>query len=330
MTRAVALLSGGLDSTLACKLMLDQGIEIYAVNFITPFCTCTKKGCKLEAKRVAENFDIPLKVIYVGEEYIQLVKNPPHGYGSNMNPCIDCRIFMFSRAKVYMEEIGASFIVTGEVLGERPMSQRLDAMRIIEKESGLCGKILRPLSAKWLPPTIPELEGLVDRNKLLKIKGRSRKPQMKLAEELGIDDYPCPAGGCRLTDPNFARRIRDAFEHEEDSLRDIKLLKLGRHFRLPSGAKVVIGRDEQENKSIIALASGTDILLEVCDVPGPIGLLKNGRNPEDIPTAASICLRYSDFGGMESKVSYWKAENGHKRHIEVAKAGVKFLEKYRI
>jgi tRNA U34 2-thiouridine synthase MnmA/TrmU len=295
--RAVGLLSGGLDSTLAVKLVLEQGIEVFAVNFVTPFCTCTRKGCKLEAKRVSDEFGVNLKVESIGEEYIVILKNPKHGYGKNMNPCIDCRILMFTKAKDYMEEIGASFVFTGEVLGERPMSQRLRAMRLIETESGLEGKILRPLSAGLLKPTIPEMEGIVDRKRLLSIQGRSRKPQIALAKELGIVDYPCPAGGCKLTDPNYANRLREAFEHGEESLKDISLLKYGRHFRLQDGAKVIVGRDENENAMLCSLKGTDDILLEVQGYPGPITLLKGNRRPESLLLAASICARYSDGEG---------------------------------
>ncbi len=245
--KAIALLSGGLDSTLAARLVLDQGIELEALNFMTVFCTCTNRGATcLASQKAVETLGIPLRVFNVSEEYLNVVRNPKHGYGSNMNPCIDCRIFMLKKAKVYMEESGGSFIITGEVLGQRPMSQRRDAMRLIEKEAGLEGLILRPLSAQFLPITLPEREGWIDREKLLNIQGRSRKPQMKLAEQFNIRDYPCPAGGCLLTDPGFARRIRDLMEHQYDfSLNDVHLLKFGRHFRLSPKVKLVVGRNEE-------------------------------------------------------------------------------------
>jgi len=330
LVKAIGLLSGGLDSTLAIKLMLEQGIEVFAINFVTPFCTCTRKGCKLEAMRAAEELGVKLKVVAVGKEYIELVKNPKHGYGKNMNPCIDCRIFMFRRAKQYMEEMGAAFVFTGEVLGERPMSQRLEAMKIIERESGLEGRLLRPLSAKLLKPTIPELEGLVDREKLLAIQGRSRKPQMVLAQNFDIKDYPCPAGGCRLTDPGFARRIKDAFQHSEDSLKDMELLKYGRHFRLPSGAKVVVGRNKEENEVILKMASPSSTLLEVREAPSPITLLCKGITPKDIELAASICLRYSDYKDMEGKVYYWKKKDNIEKTVEVKRIEEDKLAEYRI
>ena len=301
MVKAIALLSGGLDSTLAVKLMLEQRINVFALNFVTPFCTCTKKGCRHQAVVMAEKLGVKIKIIRLKKEYIDLVKNPSHGYGKNMNPCIDCRIFMFSKARKYMDETGALFVFTGEVLGERPMSQRRNAMRIIEKESGLEGRILRPLCAKHLEPTAPEIEGTVDRNQLLMINGRSRKPQISLAKEKGIDDYPCPAGGCRLTDPNYAKRLKEAFEHTEDTLNDIILLRYGRHFRLPSGAKVIVGRNEGENKILSSIAAhGNILLLETKDYPGPVTLLYNYEDVEDIQLAANLCLTYSDYKGEKT------------------------------
>lgn len=292
--KAIGLLSGGLDSTLAVKLLIDQGIEVTAFNMITPFCTCTRKGCKHEAGKVAKQFGVPVKIIAVGEEYIEMIKHPKHGYGSNMNPCIDCRIFLFKKAKTYMEEIGARFIFTGEVLGQRPMSQHKRAMNLIEKESGLQGLILRPLSAKLLPITIPEEQQWIDREKLLDIQGRRRLPQIELAKKMGVIDYPCPGGGCRLTDPQFAKRIKEAFDHGEYSLKDIQLLKYGRHVRLPSGAKVIVGRNEEENMVLLQNMNPEDIALEVIGTGSPITLLKNHKDDDDLRQAAKLCIRYSD------------------------------------
>ncbi|MEO0049542.1 MAG: 7-cyano-7-deazaguanine synthase [candidate division WOR-3 bacterium] len=300
MAKAIGLLSGGLDSTLAVKIIIEQGVEVVALNFVTPFCTCTKKGCRNEAKKVAERFGIELKVIGLKEEYINLVKEPKYGYGKNMNPCIDCRIFMFSEARKYMEEIGADFVFTGEVLGQRPMSQNLRAMRLIEREAGLYGRLLRPLSAKFFEPTIPEREGVVNREKLLNIQGRSRKPQINLAHEKNIFDYPCPAGGCRLTDPNFARRLKDAFKYGEDSITDIMLLRFGRHFRLPSGAKVIVGRNERENLILKNFAGNNHyVLFEVKGISGPVTLLTKYNSQQDVEIAARICLAYSDSNNIE-------------------------------
>lgn len=321
ITKAIGLLSGGLDSTLAVKLMLNQGIEVIAVNFITPFCTCTKKGCRHEASRIAEKFGVPIKIIPATDGYIRMIKNPKHGYGKNMNPCIDCRIFMLKKAKEYMKKTGASFIFTGEVLGQRPMSQMGRTLKLIEKEAGLEGLILRPLSAQFFEPTIPEKKGLVDRGELFSIKGRSRKPQMKLAETFSIKDYPCPAGGCRLTDPRFARRIKESFEHNEDSINDIVLLKYGRHFRFLSGAKVVVGRNEKENSIIGGLAKENDLLFEVMEYGSPTTLLRNSEQEDDIKTAASLCAGYSDGKNEEHlNVKIW-SKKGQDRVIQCAPIG---------
>ncbi|MEF8788215.1 MAG: hypothetical protein V5A84_04020, partial [Planctomycetota bacterium] len=203
--RAVALLSGGLDSTLAIRVLQDQDIEIHAINFMSLFCTCTPKDSSCSAAQTAvDQLGVSLKTVNTSKEFVELVKDPPHGYGSEVNPCLDCRIVMFRRAQEYMDEIDASFLVTGEVLGERPMSQRREAMRLIEKEAGLEGLIVRPLCAAHMEPSIPEEKGWVDRDALLDIRGRNRTPQMELAEKYDINDYPCPAGGCRLTDPGYA------------------------------------------------------------------------------------------------------------------------------
>jgi len=293
--KAIALLSGGLDSSLAAKGMLDQGIELEALNFLTVFCTCTNRGETCLASQKAVNaLGIPLKIFNVSKEYLDVVKRPEHGYGSNMNPCIDCRIFILRRAKVYMEEVKASFIVTGEVLGERPMSQRRDAMRLIEREAGLNGLILRPLSARLLPVSIPEKEGWVDREKLLNIQGRSRKPQISLAGQFGIHDYPCPAGGCLLTDPQFAKRMKDLIRHDPDfSVNDVHLLKVGRHFRLSPSLKLVVGRNEEENQKIETFSQEGDLTLNILHHPGPLSLLRGKGDLSEMEAAASITVRYS-------------------------------------
>jgi len=271
--KALALLSGGLDSTLAIKVVLEQGIDVTAVNFYTPFCLCNRKGsCKHQARRVAEEFGRELKVINLSSQYLEIVKNPKHGYGKNLNPCLDCRILMLKNAKKLMEEKGASFVITGEVLGQRPMSQYLAALKIIEREGGLEGLVLRPLSAKLLPLSIPEKKGWVNREKLLQISGRSRKPQINLAAKYGIADYPCPAGGCLLTDGGFAQRMKDLMAHSEITLNDIELLKTGRHFRLSFKTKLVVGRNKKENERLLGLANTDDICFEPVEVKGPIGL----------------------------------------------------------
>jgi len=273
--RAIALLSGGLDSSLAVKLMIDQGIEVIAINFTSPFCNCTPKsaGCKHQARLIAEELGVEIHVLPKGMDYLDMVKNPPHGYGRGMNACIDCRIYMLRKVREKMVPFGASFIITGEVLGQRPMSQHREAIRIIEKESGLTGLILRPLSAGLFKPSIPEQEGIVDRESLLTISGRSRKPQIALADELGIKDYPCPAGGCLLTDPVIASRLRDLFLHMKDfDMTDIHLLKVGRHFRIDPHLKVVLGRNEAENERIMGLVRPGYTILCPVNFRGPTAL----------------------------------------------------------
>ena len=301
--KAVGLLSGGLDSTLAAKLMLEQGIELYAINFISPFCTCTPKkaGCAAAITAVKKLGGITLKRVSLGDEYLRMVRNPKHGYGSGMNPCIDCRIIKIQKAGEYMRKIGASFVVTGEVLGQRPMSQHRTALRIIERESGLEGLILRPLSAKLLSPSIPEKEGWIDRERLLEITGRSRKPQMGLAAKYGIVDYPCPAGGCLLTDPGFARRMRDLMAHSEITLNDIDLLKLGRHFRLMPQAKLIVGRNKEENERLLRLAKRDDVCFGPAEVKGPIGIGRGHFEQTAITLASQIMARYSD-NSQEEKI----------------------------
>jgi tRNA U34 2-thiouridine synthase MnmA/TrmU len=293
--KAIALLSGGLDSTLAIKVLLNQGIEVEAINFMTLFCRCTAKGSScLASQKAAQMLGIGLRVFNVSSEFLEAVRHPKFGYGRNVNPCLDCRILMFKKAREYMAQNGASFIVTGEVLGERPMSQRKEAMGIIERESGLHGLIVRPLSAKVLPVSIPEKKGWVNRQKLLAITGRSRKPQMRLASEYGIADYPCPAGGCLLTDPGFAARMKDLMRTKPDfSLNDVHLLKYGRHFRLTCLAKVVVGRNEEENGRILSLARVGDAILRVRNYPGPISLARGEVRRPDILRSAIITALYS-------------------------------------
>ena len=294
--KALALLSGGLDSTLAVKVMLDQGIEVEALNFISPFCNCTGKsaGCKSEAVRVAAEFKIPIKVMNKGIEYLEIVRNPRHGYGKGMNPCVDCRIFLLRKAREYMAESGADFVFTGEVLGQRPMSQRRHTLSIIERESGLAGLLLRPLSAKHFEPTIPEQEGWVDRNKLLAIQGRSRKEQMQLAAELDVKNYPCPAGGCLLTELSFVSKVKDVFAHSKDlNLRDFSLLKLGRHFRLNRDVKLIVGRDDGENTLLENTAKPEDATLRWLDGGSPLGVLLGKVDEAALETAAKIVLRYT-------------------------------------
>jgi tRNA-specific 2-thiouridylase len=295
--KALALLSGGLDSTLAAKVVKDLGLEVIGVNFVFPFCK--KEGWEKGSSavhRTAQQVGIPLRVVDVSEDFLKMLQQPRHGYGSQMNPCIDCKILLLQKAKAMMEREGASFLITGEVLGQRPMSQRLDALYVIERDAGVRGILLRPLSAQNLNPTIPEEKGWVDRSKLLAISGRGRRPQMELAKNFGIEDYATPAGGCLLTDPAYAHRLKDLFEHQEVTFSDLDLLVAGRYFRLTSGAKLIVGKCLKDNEKLEKLAAGGDILLSPEEEkPGPTALARGDFSDQALlETAARITARYCD------------------------------------
>jgi tRNA U34 2-thiouridine synthase MnmA/TrmU len=308
--KALALLSGGLDSTLAIKLMLNQMVEVEALNFASPFCQCNHKG-RCYSDEAARMFNIPLKTIHKGEDYLTVINHPKYGYGSGVNPCIDCRIYMMKKAWEYATKIGAKFIVTGEVLGQRPMSQHRRAMTTIEKEADLEGKVLRPLSAKLLPKTEAEKMGWVDRERLLGIKGRARKVQMKMAESNGITDYPCPAGGCLLTQKEFARRVRELFKNKSNiKMRDMLLLKIGRHL-WQDGSHVIVGRNESENKQLMAARQPDDYYFEVKGYGSPITVLQGHKTNDAIRRAATLTARYSDATNAKVQVEY-----GNDAHIE--------------
>lgn len=308
--KAIAMISGGLDSTLALALVRRQGIEVKAVNFYTGFCiteTQRRKGGRPdgtvprnEALRAAADLEVDIEYVDIsGTEYLDMLVRPRYGYGANANPCVDCRIFMMSRAREIMEAEGAAFVFTGEVLGQRPKSQRRDTLRTIERESGLDGRLLRPLSAKLLPPTIPEAEGIVDRERLEAISGRSRLRQMELAKELGVVDWPQPAGGCcYLTDESFSRKFFDVLDSREEAgeerrlvQEDIVLLSTGRHFRLSPRAKLVVGRTEVENALLEHHVPGR-ARLEARGVLGPVALVEGTPTHEERILASRIVARY--------------------------------------
>ena len=302
--KVVALLSGGLDSQLAVRMMQEQGFDVSAVAIKTPFCDFDcGRGCGFEIRERADDLNVNLKTVYLGDEYIEMLKHPKYGTGAGFNPCIDCRAMMFEAAKKHMDEIGAEFIISGEVLGQRPMSQHAPALRTIEKESGLVGKIVRPLSAGLLPETDPEREGLIKRENLGMIKGRTRKNQLEMAKKYGIENPPNAGGGCLLTDPTFGIKAKDLFEHvETPTINDIDLLKIGRHFRLDEQTKFVVGRNKDENEMIKAIALPNDILLEARDHVGPVSILRGKNVLQHVKFAASVTLRYSD--APKDKKSY--------------------------
>lgn len=298
--KAVCLLSGGLDSSLALRLVMDQGVEVIAVHCKGPFGGCTEIRDSA-ASAVAGALGARLVVVTLEDEYLDIVRSPRYGYGSNVNPCIDCHIYFLKQAGRVMKDEGASFVVTGEVLGQRPMSQRLDTLRKIEKASGLLGLILRPLSAKLLEETIPEARGWVKREDMLAISGRSRREQIQLARELGVTGFSAPAGGCLLTDPQFAPRVRDLLARGDLNLHEAGLLRLGRHLRLPQGCKLVVGRNEKENNDLTGRARPGDVVLTTEDCPGPTAILAGKAALDDLELAASIVARYSD-GKREGRV----------------------------
>ena len=287
--RALGLCSGGLDSTLAGLVLRKQQIEVEWISFETPFFSAGN------ALRAAEQTGIPLAVENISDEYMTMLRNPNCGYGQHMNPCLDCHALMFRVAARIMKIRKFDFLFSGEVVGQRPMSQTKPSLRYVEKNSDCDGYILRPLSAKLLPETIPEMKGLVDREKLLDISGRGRKRQIQLAKTFGITDYPAPAGGCLLTDKGFSNRLKDLFEHQETSTEnELRLLRYGRHFRLNELAKLIVGRTQADNEYLLRYHNPkTDTVLKVDRYPGPVAILPNCSRKEVLTLAASICAGYS-------------------------------------
>lgn len=303
--KALLLFSGGLDSLLAAKLLMEQGIEVLGLTFLSYFF-----GAK-QAQKSASKIGLELKIVDFSQKHLDLVKSPKHGYGKGANPCIDCHTLMLKRAKQIMDQKDFDFVATGEVLGERPMSQNKKALEIVKRESSLDGYLLRPLSAKLLKKTIPEKEGLVDRDKLLDISGRSRKRQMKLAEKYGIKEYPTPAGGCLLCEVEFGKKMHQLMEKNPDfEGNDVKLLKVGRHFWAQSQPKVkiVVGREEEENKRIKDLAQKKDILIEMKNYPGPQTLVRNYSSEkissETLSQARSLTKYYSTKSRSKKDVEF--------------------------
>jgi tRNA-specific 2-thiouridylase len=327
--KAIVLLSGGLDSILATRLMMELGIEVVCVNYYIEFAVCG--GGPTAATKAAKDLGVELKVFDITVEYLEMFKNPKHGYGANINPCIDCKIFMLKKAREYMAEVGASFLVTGEVLGERPMSQRRDALNIIEKQAGVRGILLRPLTAKNLPPTLPEEAGVVDREKLFDIRGRGRTPQIQLAASYNIKEFPNPSGGCLLTDPGFTKRVRDLIAHNDLNLVSLRLLKVGRHLRLSDTAKLVIGRDQKENEELQGLIKEGDVCFRLKEGQGPFSILRGEADDPVIQYAAEVMAQHTKYRNEEAlKVFAWRAGSGLRRNFTVKATPVEVVERLRI
>lgn len=300
--KALGLFSGGLDSALAVRLLKEQNIEVTALNFSSPFCTCTGEGCS--KADLAKSLDVPIKIIPKGQDYIDLIRHPKYGYGKGLNPCIDCKIYILKKAREYASEIGASFIFTGDVLGQRPMSQHLKTIKLIEQEAGLENQVLRPLSAAHFEPTVPEQKGWVDRSKLLGIQGRSRKTQIDIARQYEMEGFMCGGPGCRLTDKQYAKRLKAWFDNSKElSLNDILVTMNGRHF-MQYGAKIIVGRNEQENNRLQSLMKPGDIQMEAENYVGPLTIIRHMESYADIELAAMITARYSDAPKGDVNIRY--------------------------
>ncbi len=332
MSKAVALFSGGLDSTLAILVMLRQGIDVTAITFLNHFgCDISdKSSCSKDPFSASEKFGFKVKLAHLSEKFLAIVKNPKYGHGKNMNPCIDCRILMLKEARHLMNLINADFIITGEVLGQRPMSQRKNCFPMMDKEAGLRGYILRPLSAKLLDITIPEQKGIVDREALYDFSGRSRKPQIALAKEFGLTDYPAPAGGCLLTEPNYSFRLKELLTHNKDpEFKDINLLRRGRHFRFSPECKIIVGRDKKENDMLASLLNSDDYTLKVEGYGSPLTAVVGKVTDNSLALAASLCARYSDAKHLP-EVDVAVSIKKERYYLKVPPANNEILEQYRI
>lgn len=330
LRKAVALISGGLDSLLAARLMLEQGIHVEGINFYTGFCVeghthAIRKRDQKKPKRnnalwSAEQLGIKLHIIDIIDEYKDVVINPKHGYGANLNPCLDCKIFMVGKARQWMEDNGFDFIITGEVIGQRPMSQRKDLLPVVVRESGADDRLLRPLCAKNLAATLPEREGWVDRDKLLDFHGRNRKPQMALAKQFGFEDYASPAGGCCfLTDKNYANKLADLWTAQNEKtyeLDDIMLLKVGRHIRPKPTYKLIVSREEGENKFLSGYRKNFTYI-ETSSCGGPLTLIDGEASDEDLETASRIVARFSQGKNTDNVTVKITRLNGEETTLDV-------------
>jgi tRNA-uridine 2-sulfurtransferase len=331
MKKGIHLYSGGLDSMLSAKLLLDQGIELIGLHFILPFMSPSIDPLTFISSKRAAFIGLPLRFERCGAEYMKMAQNPPHGFGSHMNPCIDCKIFFLRRAAEIMREEGASFVSTGEVIGQRPMSQKKDMLNHILKEAGLEGRLLRPLSALKLKSTIAEDEGIVDRSRLLDISGRGRYRQMQLAAQWGITDYAAPAGGCLFTDPHVALRIKDLYAHHSSfTLDDVYLLSLGRHFRMNDSMKFIVPRNEDETREIESYAEKADLFIRP-NFAGPCVFVRGIYKEEDIAFLVSVIVRYGKPGKNGTTDVYVITPDGRKTdYIADTSADEALLERMRI
>ena len=326
----LGLISGGLDSLIACLLLKLQNIEVIGLNFKSPFCICDKayKNSECGLNLYYDKLGIKTYFLQKENDYLEVIRNPKFGYGKNLNPCIDCRIYILKKAKKFAEKINADFIFTGEVLDQRPKSQNLKALKTIEKEAFLEGKLLRPLSALLLKPTILEEKGIIDRSKLLRIKGRSRKLQLKLARSHGLLNEYYACGGCLLTEKEFASRMRDYLKFNKIlTMDDVRLLKYGRHFRF-NHSKIIIGRNKLENGLLLQLKGPNDIVMEAAEVHGPITLILGRIDVETINFAASLTLRYSDAKNSHGKIIYGKEPKTLTEHLIAEKATQNYLKPF--
>lgn len=328
MTRALAMISGGLDSILAAKLIKEQGIEVIGLCFRSYFFN------EENALRMTKQIGIDLEVIDFSKEHFEMAKDPKHGRGKNMNPCIDCHAMMMRYSGELLKKFNADFIITGEVLNQRPMSQNRSALDVVKKESGFSDKILRPLCAKNLKETQMEINGLVDREKLLDISGRNRKPQMALAEKWGIKDYPSPAGGCKLTEPNYSIRLKEILDRKNDvTEKDINLLRYGRHFVTDDKTKIIVSRTAEEGEELKKLLNKNDMLFFTSKYNGAMVIIPEGNNPtdSDIIVACRLAVRYSKGRDEEEvEVKYGMALTKFDKIKKVQAIAQEELDKYNI
>jgi tRNA-specific 2-thiouridylase len=326
MKKSLVLFSGGLDSILAVKVLQNAGASVEAVHFLNPFHQNRDHSL---VEKTAAALGIKLHLAELAQDYLGLIADPSHGYGRRMNPCIDCRIYQLKLAKEMMTATGASFLATGEVLDQRPNSQRRDALDIVERDSGVRGILLRPLSAQHLRPTIPELEGWVDRSKLLDIKGRGRNQQLKLADQYGITEFPAPAGGCLLTNEEYSKKVSDLLTHGIAlDLRQVQLLRNGRHLRLSERVKIIVGKDRRENEQLMKLASAADYLLELQEYQGPVTLYLGSESESELELAASITAGYSKIPENQATVNVTARKGSQVKTLSVKPLSRQTIQSY--